>query len=93
MDVMPEYAMHDNALQEAYKSADQFGWSKEDLEAYDYRGIKMQDARGALQFAEEKGVQRNRIETAHKMLIDRLEPVMIAKYTGLSPDEVNKLVR
>jgi len=28
------------------------------MEAYEYRGIRMQDARGALEYAQQKGEQR-----------------------------------
>ena len=87
LEVIPEYAMHDHALQEAYKSADQFGWSKEDLEAYDYRGIKMQDARGALQFAYQQG----KVDTARNLLNMGLSHEQIAQATGLSIEEIGTL--
>lgn len=56
LEVIPEHV--DNpALEQAYKLADQFGWSQEDLEAYEYRGMRMQDERGAITYAHEKGRQ------------------------------------
>jgi predicted transposase/invertase (TIGR01784 family) len=45
-------------LRRAYEVANEFGWSREDLEVYENRGIKIQDERGALQHALEKGLQQ-----------------------------------
>ena len=40
---------------------------------------------------EAKGEANAKLETARKMLADGLTPVIIAKYTGLSPEEIKKL--
>ncbi len=61
------------------------------MEAYDYRGIKIQHARGALQLAEEQGERQKALDTARKMIADSLDPVIIAKYTGLSLEEIGSL--
>ncbi len=94
LELIPEHAKADPALEAAYKAANQFGWSGEDLEVYDYRGIKMQDARGALQLAKERGEQRGErrkaLDTARKMIADGLDPAIIAKYTGLSLEEIEQ---
>ncbi len=60
LEVMPVTADFE-ALQEAYQTANQFGWSAEELEFYESRAIKMQDERGALeksaQIGEERGIK------------------------------------
>ncbi len=77
-----------------------FGWSEADLEAYEYRGMRIQDERGALEQARteghekglmeghEKGLtegrQAEKIELARKMLQEGLDLALIAKVTGLS---------
>jgi predicted transposase/invertase (TIGR01784 family) len=41
--------------------------------------------------AHEKGRKEERLETARKMLADGLDPMSVAKYTGLSTDELTQL--
>ncbi|GAK54001.1 hypothetical protein U14_05278 [Candidatus Moduliflexus flocculans] len=54
--VIPENA--DNvALRAAYNIADQFGWTKDELEVYDYWSIKEQDEIGAIQYALRTGTE------------------------------------
>ncbi len=107
LEMVPENADFP-ALQAAYEVANTFGWSEEDLEMYENRGIKIQDERGALQLAEERGVRRGTQEglqkglqkgrqeglqdVARTMLSDGVAPALVAKYTGLSVDEVGSLV-
>lgn len=50
------------ALRSAYATADSFNWSREEMELYDYWGIKAQDERGKLQAAYEKGEFEGRKE-------------------------------
>ena len=50
LEVIPESA-DIVALRAAYDIANQFSWTKEELDVYDYWGIKEQDERGAIQFA------------------------------------------
>ncbi len=44
-----------------------------------------------LRTAEAKGYDKGRSEVASKMMDNGVEPEMIMKYTGLSPDEINDL--
>jgi predicted transposase/invertase (TIGR01784 family) len=94
-------------LREAFEVANQMKWSKEELEAYDARGIYIQDERGRIEYAleeglkigEEKGINKGKIEgkkeekieTARKMLADGLPIETISKYTGLTTKEIEKL--
>ncbi|MDM8521501.1 Rpn family recombination-promoting nuclease/putative transposase [Anaerolineales bacterium HSG6] len=90
LDVIPEH-VDEPALQDAYKTADRFGWGKDDLEAYEYRGIRIQDERGAIEHAFQKGHQGGRVETAHKMKIKGYDVTEIAELTGLTIEEINAL--
>ena len=86
-------------LRAAYGIADQFGWSKDELEVYDYWGIKEQDERGAVQYAwkagerqgEQKGERKGRLETARKMLAEGFDMAMVTKITGLTAEELATL--
>jgi len=91
------------ALRSAYESANHFGWTPDELEVYEYWGIRSQDERGKLQASFEKGEQKGKqegiregirekaVETARKMLSDGLDTDMIMKYSGLSADEILSL--
>jgi predicted transposase/invertase (TIGR01784 family) len=82
-------------LQVAYEVANQFGWSREDLEIYDARGVRIQDERGAVEHAAEKGIQQGRHEKAREvaqaMLAEGLDLALIVKVTGLTADEITVL--
>ncbi len=100
LDVIPENV--DTApLREAYEVANQFGWSREEMELYDYWGMKEQDVRGAIQFAVKEALKKGRQEgekeatrtMARSMLQQGLQPEQVATITGLSPEEVAALAR
>lgn len=57
LEVIPDSA-DSVALRAAYDIADQFGWTKDELEVYDYWGIKEQDERGAIEYAVRTGLQQ-----------------------------------
>jgi len=84
-------------LRAAYDIINQGEWSREELEVYEYWGIKGQDERGAVQYALRTGIQqgemRKAVDTASKMLADGLAPEMIMKYTGLTPEELASLAQ
>ncbi len=94
LEVVPESADFEE-IQTAYEEAKCFNWDKEDLEVYEYRGMKIQDARGAIQLATQKGIQKGEhkkaTETARKMLADGLDHAAVIKYTGLAPTEIAAL--
>lgn len=86
-------------VRSAYEAANRFGWSADDMEMYLNRGIKIQDERGALQAAEERGEARGRAtgqEAAQaaivgNMLAQGMERAQIALLTGLSEAQVAAL--
>ena len=93
----------ESALQMAYNEADRFGWSEADLEAYEYRGMRIQDERGALDHAREQGreeglatgrqegEQAKAMETARKMRAKGYSVADIAELTGLAVAEIEEL--
>lgn len=98
LDVTPDNA-DTVALRAAYRIADQFGWSKDELDVYDYWGIKEQDEVGAIQYALRTGMQQGmqqgarqeRLDTARKMLAKGYAANDIGDLTGLTPDEIAAL--
>lgn len=44
-------------LKEAFEAANQMTWSKEELDAYDTRGMLIQDERGRVEYAHEEGLK------------------------------------
>jgi predicted transposase/invertase (TIGR01784 family) len=55
MKMIPKELEEPKELLEAFESAKQMKWSKEELEAYDARGIYIQDERGRIEYALEEG--------------------------------------
>lgn len=86
LEVIPDSA-DTVALRHAYDIANQFSWTTEELEVYEYWGIKEQDERGAVQYAL-KAQQR---ETACKMLAKGLDISLIVECTDLSAEEIAEL--
>jgi predicted transposase/invertase (TIGR01784 family) len=87
LDVIPDSA-DTVALRRAYDIANQFSWTPEELDVYEYWGIKEQDERGAVQYALNAGRQQERFAAARRMLADGLAPDIIQKYTDLTADEL-----
>jgi predicted transposase/invertase (TIGR01784 family) len=99
MDMIPKKMQNPKELREAFESARQMKWSKEELEAYDARGIYIQDERGRIEYALEegekigieKGYDKRAIEMA-KIMKKEGEPIeKISRYTNLSKEEIEKL--
>jgi len=94
-------------LKEAFEVANQMSWSKEELDAYDTRGMLIQDERGRVEYAHEDGLKKGlekgkkegkkegakdkAIEMAKKSLKEGLPIELISKLTGLSKKEIEKI--
>lgn len=91
LEVVPPH-VDDAGLETAYQTAEQFGWTQADLEAYEYRGIKIQDERGALEVAHDKGraegEKQKALETARRMKAKGYDVAEIAELIGLSQTEI-----
>ena len=106
LEVIPDNA-DTIALRAAYGVADKFGWTQDELEVYDYWGIKEQDERGAVEYAMriglqqgveqgiqqgiQRGEQRKAMETARKMLAKGYAMQDICELTGLTAEEMAAL--
>ena len=53
--MIPTELENPKELRDAFEVANQMSWSKEELEAYDARGIYIQDERGRIDYALEEG--------------------------------------
>jgi predicted transposase/invertase (TIGR01784 family) len=74
MDMIPKKMQKPKELREAFESAKQMKWSKEELEAYDARGIYIQDERGRIEYALEEG-EKIGIDKGKKIGIEKGEKV------------------
>ena len=59
---IPDEMREPEELVAAFGAAQQMAWSREELDAYDMRGIYIQDERGRITFAEGKGREKGREE-------------------------------
>jgi predicted transposase/invertase (TIGR01784 family) len=107
LDVIPDSA-DTTSLKAAYEVAERFRWSKDELEIYDYWGMKAQDERGIAIAAEERGERRGeqrgkeigkeigrretQLATARALLTDGVDRALAAKYSGLSEAELEELL-
>ena len=93
LEIIPS-AITEPALLEAFDSADQMKWTKQELEAFDYWSGKEGDRKAQLTTAENKGKAEGKkeqaIEIARKLL-DVLDVKTIAGKTGLTLGEIENL--
>lgn len=78
-------------LQAAYDMANQFRWTREELEVYDYWSIKAQDERGRTQLALRLALETQQKQIARKMLTKGYAPAEISELTDLSAEEIAAL--
>ena len=103
MRMIPKELEEPKELLEAFESAKQMKWSKAELEAYDARGIYIQDERGRIQYALEAGAKIG-MEKGEKLGYDKKAREMaktmkkegeaiekISRYTNLSKEEIERL--
>ncbi len=100
LQIIPANMKEPPALREAFESADQMSWSKEELHAYDAKGIYIQDERGRIELALRQGeeigmvkgvkigAEREKLQTALKMKREGLDVSIIMKVTGLSRNDI-----
>ncbi len=103
MKMIPKKLEEPKELLEAFESAKQMKWSKAELEAYDARGIYIQDERGRIQYALEAG-EKIGMEKGEKLGYDKKAREMaktmkkegeaiekISRYTNISKEEIERL--
>lgn len=94
LQVIPE-GMDDPGLKSAFEVANIQTWSPEELEAYDYAGLRETEERLRIEKAIEKArtdaTKDNQIKIAKQMKQDKIDREIIKKYTGLTEDEINEI--
>jgi len=65
LDVIPEN-IKDIGLLSAYKDAEKYNWTKEELEEYEYAQMREQDEKGEIELAEERAEEKRAIQIAKK---------------------------
>jgi len=77
---------------EACHTAERMTWTEEELNAYDDAIVRATDAKGSLEFAEEKGEARGRKTIVQNLLkSDKFSIEDIANATGLSINKIEQL--
>ena len=98
MKMIPKQMENPKELREAFETANQMKWSKKELEAYDSRGIYIQDERGRIQYALEEG-EKIGIEKGEKIGIEKgkderaREMAKTMKIKGYPPEEISGLTQ
>jgi predicted transposase/invertase (TIGR01784 family) len=94
LEVIPE-GMDDPGLQAAYEEANIQTWSPEELEAYDYAGLRETEDRLRLEKAKEIAsaiaIKDNQIKIASQMKQDKIDKEIIKKYTELTDEEIDEI--
>ncbi len=95
MSMIPRELEEPKELREAFEVANQMKWSKEELDAYDARGIYIQDERGRIEYALDEGKEIGRkernVEIARELKKNGVNIDIIAASTGLTREEIEDL--
>ena len=91
LDVIPEN-VDDEGLKAAYNEANKHSWTKEDLDAYDYSEMRVQDERGKIELAEKKGEDKKEIETVLKFQDKGMADQEIAYLLDISVERVRQII-
>jgi predicted transposase/invertase (TIGR01784 family) len=91
LELIPTH-VEDTGLAQAYKYAERYNWTKEQLRAYDNVFIAEQDARGRLMAAEDKGMRKAK-ENMVKRCYQRQMPLEeIAAITELPLEDIRAFI-
>jgi len=90
LNVIPA-SVNDEGLKSAYQEADRHQWTKEELEEYEYARMRETDEIAEKMLVEEKAKLQEKIEIAKNMLAENEPNEKIAKYTGLTLEQIEKL--
>lgn len=90
LEVIPE-GMDDPGLKAAFEQANIQTWSPEELEAYDYAGLRETEDRLRLEKAKADAIKDKQINIARQMKQDKIDKEIIKKYTELSDDEIDEI--
>ncbi len=90
LEVIPE-GIDDAGLRTAFEEANIQAWTPEELEAYDYAGLRETEERLRLEKARVDAKKEGKIEMAGQMKHDKVERGIIKKYTGLTDEEIDEI--
>lgn len=91
LEVIPDNT-DDEGLRSAYEEAMKHNWSKKEYDAYIYAGMREQDARGELSFAERKGREKQKIEAVIGLYENGVPIAIIAKSLKMTEEEVKQII-
>jgi len=99
LEVIPEN-LNDEGLKTAYEEAERHNWTKEEYDAYINSGMRAQDYRGGLSFAEKRGIEKGITKGIKKQLVESVLgmnengiPIpVIALSLKISEDEVKEIL-
>ena len=84
-------ALQDRVFKKLFEQAEIAKYSEAERRQYEASQKEYWDYTSTLETAEQKGERKGKIEIACKMKADGLPNEVIAKYTGLSVDEIAEL--
>ncbi len=90
LEVIPD-EIDDAGLRSAFEQANIQAWSPEELEAYDYAGLRETEDRLRLEKAKADAIKENQIKIARQMKSKGMDISIITEMTGLTTDEINEI--
>ncbi|MCK4493795.1 MAG: Rpn family recombination-promoting nuclease/putative transposase [Methylococcales bacterium] len=95
LDFIPKELEGISEIKEAFQIAIQHKWDREELEVYDYIGLKEYDEIHEIETAIKKGIKKgiksNSIDIAIKMLKNKMDINIVMELTNLSQKEIEDL--
>jgi predicted transposase/invertase (TIGR01784 family) len=100
MSIIPKEMEEPKEIREAFEAANRLSWTKEELDAYDDKGIYIQEERGRIEYAKEEGREEGKVvgreegkkekavEIAKSMLSKGISIDIIVETTGLAKEEI-----
>jgi predicted transposase/invertase (TIGR01784 family) len=103
MTIIPGEMEEPKEIRQAFEVANQLSWTKDELDIYDFVGMKIQDERGRVQYAmrvgkeegiaegREEGREEKALEIAGELLRQGISIDVIIKATGLTGQEIQAI--
>ena len=95
LEMVPRELEESKEIKAAFEVANRLSWTKEELDAYERKGIYIQDQRGHIEYALNEGLERGMEEKAREIAGELKKngvPVdVIVKSTGLPRKEIENL--
>ena len=85
-------ALQERVFQKLFKLAEIAKYNKMERAQYEQSLKQYRDLRNVVKYAEEKGVEKERLSSIKMYLDEKISLEMIAKFTRLSIDEVKKII-